>query len=569
MPGATSEQRPIQGAIFAPVCAIGGSAGGVAALQSLFRLLPADLGLAYVVILHLAPDHPSTLHEILGACTRMSVLQVTDNPTLRPNCVYVIPPDRELVIDGDHITARPFSEPRGKRAPIDMFFRSIAAARGDGIAIVLTGAGSDGTLGVRAIKEAGGIIFVQEPSEAAFPSMPQNAIASGEADFVAPLARLVERIVEVAHSKEAVRSLDLDGEANELRRIITFLRARTGHDFSSYKRATVLRRVARRLQVCRLENLGDYADYLRKTPEEAQELFSDLLISVTQFFRDAGAFEVLARQVVRPIFADLEDDGVRAWVVGCATGEEAYSIAMVMLEEAVRRKIQLPIQIFATDLDEGALATAREGRYPRTIEADVSEDRLKRFFIDEGTHYRIRKEVRDAVLFTTHSVLKDPPFMRLDLITCRNLLIYLERALQQQICALFHYGLKAHRFLFLGTAETADATQNLFAPIDREAHLYQARPQAMNTLPVLPQFPPDYRAGMLGRADRSTRVRREVQPGEAHSEALERSAPPSVLVDATHNIVHLSPTAGRFILILPDRSPADCRSLCARNCALT
>jgi two-component system CheB/CheR fusion protein len=545
---ATSAERVMTATRFTPVCAIGASAGGVGALQALFRSLPGDLGLAYVVILHLAPDHPSALDEVLGACTTMSVLQVSDSPTLKPNCVYVIPPDRELVIDGDTITARAFTQPRSKRAPIDLFFRSVAAARGDGMAVVLSGAGSDGALGVRAIKDAGGIVFVQEPSEASFPSMPQNAIASGEADFVAPIARLVEHISEVARSKEAVRSLDADAGSHDLRRIVAFLRTRTGHDFSSYKRATVMRRVMRRMQVCRFENLSDYGDYLHKTPEEAKELFSDLLISVTQFFRDADAFEVLAREAVRPIFEDVKDEGIRAWVVGCATGEEAYSLAMLMLEEAARRKVQLPIQIFATDLDEGALATAREGRYPRSIEADVSEQRLKRFFVDEGTHYRIRKEVRDTVLFTTHSVLKDPPFIRLDLISCRNLLIYLERALQQQICALFHYGLKPYRFLFLGSAETVDASPDLFAPIDRDERLYQTRPQAIHTPPVLPQFRVDQRVADFASVPPASRGTRAPEVGQTHVEALERSAPPSMLVDATHNILHLSPTAGRFIL---------------------
>jgi two-component system, chemotaxis family, CheB/CheR fusion protein len=287
---------------FTPICAIGASAGGVAALQTLFRLLPNDLGLAYVVVVHLAPDHPSAMEQILGACTKMQVHQVQDGPTLKPNCVYVIAPDRELVIDGDNVSARDFTEPRGKRAPIDLFFRSIAAARGDRIGVILTGAGSDGALGARAIKEAGGVVMVQEPAEAAFPMMPQNAIATGAADFIGPLAQLAERIGEIAQSKEAVRSLDMDGAANDLRRIINFLRTRTGHDFSSYKRATVLRRVMRRMQVTRTDTLVDYAELLRTTPEEAQELFSDLLISVTMFFRDRPAFQVLEHRAIGPIF---------------------------------------------------------------------------------------------------------------------------------------------------------------------------------------------------------------------------------------------------------------------------
>ncbi len=536
---------------FVPVCAIGASAGGVSALQNLFRQLPTDLGLAYVVIVHLSPDEPSSLGEILSLCTRMPVYQIEDSPTLKRDCVFVIAPDREVVIDGDNISSRPFTEPRGRRAPIDMFFRSVAAARGDGVAIVLSGAGADGALGVTSIKEAGGVIMVQDPAEASFNAMPQNAIATGAADFVAPIARLVERLTEVARSKEAVRSLDMAGAANDLRRIVALLRARTGHDFSAYKRATVMRRVVRRMQVCRTETLADYADYLLTTPEEAQNLFSDLLISVTMFFRDEQAFEALGRQVIKPLFdaynAD-SDESIRVWVVGCATGEEAYSVAILLHEEMARRSVKVPLQIFATDLDEGALGTAREGRYPRSIEADVSDERLSRFFIDEGTHFRVRKEIRESVLFAKHSVLKEPPFMRLDLITCRNLLIYLERALQAQVCSIFHYGLRSGRYLFLGSAETVDVAADLFAPLDRQARIYSARPHGGHLLPILPQFAAPEQ--QLTNNDRPTPIttERAALPAALHLAALEHNAPASVLVDDGQNILHLSPTAGRFIL---------------------
>lgn len=540
---------------FVPVCAIGASAGGVGALQTLFRLLPDDLGLAYVVVVHLSPEHPSAMHEILAACTKMPVHQVTDGPALMANCVYVIAPDSELVIDGDNVKAQPFTDPRGKRAPIDMFFRSIAAGRGDGIAVVLTGAGSDGALGVRAIKEAGGIVMVQEPAEAGFPSMPQNAIATGVADVVAPLARLAERIADAAHSKEAVRSLDEDGAANDIRRIVAFLRTRTGHDFSGYKRSTVLRRIQRRMQVAQINGLADYAAFLRTNPEEAKELLSDLLISVTMFFRDPETFITLNQRVIRPLMesrsaGDTEGE-IRAWVVGCATGEEAYSLAILLLEEADRLKVSIPIQIFATDLDEGALATAREGRYPRTIEADVSAERLKRFFIDEGTHYRIDRKVRDLILFAAHSVVREPPFMRLDLVTCRNVLIYLERSLQNQVNSIFRYGLKSDGYLFLGTAETADTSDNHFAVVDRDARIYRALPSRPDFVPALSAGPPWSPGRPALTESRLSTVRFDAGEvlGESHAAALEASAPPSALVDAEQGVLHLSPSAGRFILL--------------------
>jgi two-component system, chemotaxis family, CheB/CheR fusion protein len=538
-----SSRSPAKGHV--PICAIGASAGGVQALRSLFRQLPDDLGLAYVVIVHLAPEHPSALAEVLSSCTKMDVHQVTDTPELRPNCIYVSPPDRELVIEGDSVHARAFTEPRGRRAPVDVFFRSIAAARGDGMAVVLSGAGADGSNGVRAIQESGGVVFAQDPAEAEFGAMPQNAIATGVVSFIAPVARLAERIVEVAKSKEAVRSLDEDGVANDLRRIVGFLRARTGHDFSSYKRATVMRRVLRRMQVCRVESPGEYAEMVRSTPEEAHELFDDLLISVTQFFRDEAAYETLARKVIGGLLEEPGEDGVRCWSVGCATGEEAYSLGILLLEEADRRQVKVPIQIFASDLDEGALGTAREGRYPRSIEADVSEERLTRFFIDEGTHYRVRKELRDIVLFASHSVLKDPPFMRLDLIACRNLLIYLERTIQEQLLSLFHYGLEPNGVLFLGSAETAD-TSEFFTNLDREARIYRAVPRTRRHMPALPYGGPEHTHNLPERAPDHHRDRRRA-PLEQHAEALEQTAPPSILVDASQQIVHLSPQAGKFI----------------------
>ncbi len=369
-----------------PICAIGASAGGVRALQDFFAAIDDDLGLAYVVVIHLSPDHPSQLSAILAGRTRMPVEQVDDAPKFRPNCVYVIAPDRELVIEGDKLAARPITQPRSKRAPIDMFFRSVAAARGDGLAVVLSGSGSDGALGIRAIKEAGGVIFVQDPNEAEYPTMPQSAIATGVADFVAPVLTLVQRIVEVVHSKRALRQLKEDEAEQDLAKITRLLRARMGHDFSQYKRTTVMRRVVRRMQVTRHDSIGNYIDYLRGAPEEARELLADLLISVTNFFRDRNAFGTLAEKAIQPIFENLEENmGVRVWVVGCATGEEAYSVAMLLLEQAASSNVHVPIQIFASDLDEKALTVAREGRYPKAIAADVSEGRLQRFFVEDVT----------------------------------------------------------------------------------------------------------------------------------------------------------------------------------------
>ena len=529
-----------------PVCAMGASAGGVTALQYFFSQIADDLGLAYVVIVHLAPDQPSSLAEILATRTSMPVHTVQGSAKLQANCVYVIPPDRELVIKGDDLTARPFSEPRGRRSPIDMFFRSIAAARGDGAAVVLSGSGSDGALGVRAIKEAGGVIFVQDPNEADYMMMPQAAIATGVVDFVAPISRLVTQIADAMRSKEAMHGVGEEEAERELRQIVNYLRRRTGHDFSNYKRATILRRVSRRMQVTGQESLNAYHRFLEANSEEAKELFSDLLISVTSFFRDRAAFAALAEKVVAPIFEQIKGDApIRVWVVGCATGEEAYSIGMLFLEEAAKRGAHPIIQIFASDLDEAALAIARDGRYPKAIEADVTEERLKRFFVEDSGGYRVRKELRDLVLFSLHSALKDPPFIKLDLISCRNLLIYLQRDLQRQLCSLFHYALKPGGFLFLGPAETVDSSASLFRVIDRDARVYAPLAQSEEVAPLLPQLTADHRVRAQG-------MKSPVVPepsrgvGQAHAAALEHHAPPSVLVDGSQRILHLSPNASLF-----------------------
>ncbi|CAN3989415.1 two-component system, NarL family, sensor histidine kinase EvgS [Methylocystis bryophila] len=525
---------------------MGASAGGVTALQAFFSQIGDDLGLAYVVIVHLAPDQPSALAEILATRTSMPVHTVQDSTKLKANCVYVIPPDRELVIKGDDLTARPFSEPRGRRTPIDMFFRSIALAKGDGVAVVLSGSGSDGAVGVRAIKEAGGVIFVQDPNEAEYMMMPQSAIATGVVDFVAPISRLVGQIADVMRSKEAMRGVGEEEAERELRQIVNYLRQRTGHDFSSYKRATILRRVSRRMQVTRQESLNAYYQFLHANADEAKELFSDLLISVTSFFRDRAAYAALAEKVVAPIFDQLQGDApIRIWVVGCATGEEAYSVGMLFLEEAAKRAVHPTLQIFASDLDEAALAVAREGRYPKAIETDMSEERLKRFFVEEGGGYRVKKELRDLVLFSLHSALKDPPFIKLDLISCRNFLIYLQHDLQRQLCSLFHYALKPTGSLFLGSAETVESITSHYRVVDRDARIYAPLAQTEKVAPMLPQLSTDHRPRELG-------PRHYVLPeaviavGHAHATALEQHAPPNVLIDSSQRILHLSPNVSLY-----------------------
>ena len=531
-----------------PTVGIGASAGGVAALQTFLHEIPGNTGAAYVVIVHLEPTHRSELAEILAAKAHMPVQQVNQEMTLEPDNIYVIPPNRRLLITGHEIATFAFDEPRGKRSPIDQFFRSLASQHGKAFAVVLTGAGLDGALGAKAIKEAGGLILVQDPEEAEYPSMPGSAVATGLADVVLPLRELAGQLVELLGAKAYVppeEGLE-PGDEEPLHRILTFLRSKTGHDFLRYKRSTIYRRLARRLHVHKIETLAAYLNLLKSKPEEVQNLFHDLLISVTTFFRDPLAFGALAEKIV-PRLYDLDElaGPIRVWVPGCASGEEAYSIAMLFAGEAAKRDKRRELQIFASDLDPIALNIAREGRYPVAIEAEVGEERLRKYFTSEGDRYRIRREIREMVLFAAHDLLRDPPYSRLHLISCRNLLIYLEKDVQQQVLATFNYALKPGGYLFLGSSETADNASSLFRTIDREARLYQSKGARGDHR----EFPP------LGISARGSEipvlvpiaVQAALLPAN-HQRALELAGPPSILVGIEHQVVNMSESVGRFIL---------------------
>jgi two-component system CheB/CheR fusion protein len=532
------------------VVAIGASAGGLRALQTFFATIPADTGAAFVVVVHLDPERRSELANILAGRTKMPVLQVNDRAKLEGDHVYVIPPNKRLEMIDHEIATSPFQEARGARSPIDQFFRSAALRVGDGFAVIFSGAGSDGAVGVRAVKESGGIVLVQDPGEAEYPSMPRSAISTGVVDVVLPARELAIRLADLIRLKQShslANAPQIDEE--QLRRILAHLRIRTGHDFSKYKRSTVLRRIARRMQVTRSDDLAGYYDALRENTDEAQALLADLLISVTTFFRDIEAFEALRKLALPQLFEHRDpEDTLRVWVCGCATGEEAYSIAMLLLEEAGRHDLRPPIQVFASDLDARALSIARDGRYPSAIEADVSEDRLRRFFTREGDNYRVRQELRDIVLFAHHDLLKDPPFSRVDLISCRNVLIYLDRDLQEQVISTFNYALNPNGFLLLGSSETADNPPGMFRNLDRNARIYQSTVATGDKPRLLPRLLGPIRVreqvAQLGRAGNPSAAFNDAM---SHRRALEKLAPPSILVDETHRVVHLSDSAGRYL----------------------
>ncbi len=481
----TELPAPPAGSAGFPVVGIGASAGGLAAFEAFFFGMPADTNpnMAFVLVQHLAPDHKSMLTDLIGRFTRMQVFEVEDGMQVQPNCAYIIPPNRDMAfIDGTLQLLSPV-EPRGQRLPIDFFFRSLALdQRERAIGIVLSGTGSDGTLGVRAIKAEGGMFMAQDPDSAEFDGMPRSAIATGLVDYVLPPAEMpVQLMAYVAHAfgkPPLLASIPASKAEDALKKIFIALRSHVGHDFSQYKPSTILRRIERRMAVHQLDSIDSYVRFLHQVPSEAEALFRELLIGVTNFFRDPAAFKALEELVIPKLFANNPPgSAIRVWSTGCSTGEEAYSLTILLQEYRETLQQDYTVQVFATDIDSRAIATARAGIYPTSITADISPERLKRFFTLEpdGSGYRIHKSIRDMLVFSEQDLIKDPPFSKLDLICCRNLLIYLGAELQKKIIPLFHYALKPGGILFLGTSEGVGDFDDLFSVLDRKSKLYQRK----------------------------------------------------------------------------------------------
>ncbi len=543
------------------VVGIGASAGGIKALQEFFSLMPSNSGMAFVVILHLSPEHESSLPEIIRHQTEMTVTLVEKSEKVLPNRIYVIPPNAQLeMIDGVIHATEPTSD-RGRRVAIDVFYRTLADVYGkNAVCVVLSGTGTDGTLGLKAIKEANGFAIVQKPDDAEYDSMPQSAISTGIADWILPVSQMPERLIRFRDSSERLH-LTKDDESDavaekiqadeSLREILTVLRVRTGHDFSNYKTPTLVRRIARHLQIHDLSTIPEYLEFLREKPDEIHFLLKNLLINVTNFFRDKEAWDKLAADIVPGLFEGKRlGDTVRVWSCGCASGEEAYSLAMLLDEFTDTLDNPPKIQIFATDVDDEAIAEARAHRYPQTIEADVSPERLKRFFIKEGKYYRIKKELRELVLFAPHNVLRDPPFSRLDLIACRNLLIYLNRETQERVMDIFHFALSRKGFLFLGNAETADAVPTLFSPVDKKQRIYRRRPTPLSQQFTMPRLPVKGRWEVKIPQPSGNRRERTALLEQLHvklRESLESLAPPSIIINQDFDIQYMSENAGRFL----------------------
>jgi two-component system CheB/CheR fusion protein len=468
-----------------PIIGIGASAGGLAAIEAFFSGMPSEVdpGMAFVLVQHLDPDHKSLLTELIQRRTRMQVFEVVDGMVVQANCVYIIPPNRDMAFLNGTLQLLEPAAPRGHRLPIDFLFASLASDQQErAIGVVLSGTGSDGTQGVREIKAQGGMVMVQSPASAEFDGMPQSALATGLVDFELPPAEMATQLIAyVAHAlgRPPHPANELSAmSGNVLKKIFVLLRAQTGHDFSQYKPSTIHRRIERRMAVHQIESMAGYVKYLQQTPLEVQALFNDLLIGVTNFFRDPEAFAALEEKVIPRLFDGKPvGSAVRVWCTGCSTGEEAYSMAILLQERLELLKASYKVQVFATDIDSRAIAVARAGVYPTSIADHVTPERLARFFTLEpdGSAYRIHKAIRDLLVFSEQDVIKDPPFSKLDLISCRNLLIYLGADLQKKLISLFHYALQPGGLLFLGSSESAGEQGDLFAVLERKAKIYQRK----------------------------------------------------------------------------------------------
>jgi chemotaxis methyl-accepting protein methylase len=474
-----------------PIVGIGASAGGLEALELFFANVPEDSGMAFVIVQHLDPTQKGLMVELLQRNTSLRVFQAKDRMQVEAECVYVIPPNKDMSILHGRLHLLDPLAPRGLRLPVDFFFRALAADRQEhSIGVILSGMGSDGTLGLRAIKEKAGVVFVQDPVSAKFDGMPRSAIDAGLADVIAPVEALPGKIItylqHVPLITESGRSSRYTAQS-ALEKVVILLRGQTGTDFSLYKKSTIYRRIERRMRLHQIDKIADYVHFLRENPSETELLFRELLIGVTSFFRDPEAWEQLKAEVFPALITSgTPNQALRAWIPACSSGEEAYSMAILFKEtlEELKSSKNITLQIFATDLDKRTIENAREGVFPANIAADVSADRLNRFFVKVERGYQAAKSIREMIIFAPQNITMDPPFTKLDILSCRNLLIYLTQELQKRLFPLFHYSLNPGGFLILGNAETVGTFTNLFAPLGRKTRLYRRLDYTLSTEPI-------------------------------------------------------------------------------------
>ncbi|MDP2180538.1 chemotaxis protein CheB [Methylicorpusculum sp.] len=538
-----------------PIVGIGASAGGLEALEQFFRHAPIDSGMAFVLVQHLDPNHASLLTEIMQRTTSMPVVEAQDQVQVARNCVYVIPPNRDMAIFHGKLQLSVPNEPRGQRMPIDAFLRSLAEDQEEkAVGIILSGTGTDGTLGLRAILGAGGLSLVQEPATAKYDGMPTSAIHAGYASLVLPVVKMPDALLKGAGIM-TVRP-EMPKVVKGINRILMQLRTITGHDFALYKKSTIGRRIERRMSQNNIDDADVYALYLKENPAEVHLLFKELLINVTNFFRDIEAFAVLENEILPQLCADKPDNYLfRVWVAGCATGEEAYSIAILLRERMAQSHQEFKVQIYSTDLDDDAIATARAGFYPPNIAQDVTPERLRRFFIKEEAGYRVKKEIREMIVFATQNVIKDPPFTKLDLLSCRNLMIYLEAEMQNRLIPMFHYALKPGGVLFLSPSESVGNHTELFSSLNRKWKLYRATHSIKSSRALMAHVVSW--ASESGDTDSEETMKKITEPNFAELTRrllVQCFAPASVVIDHKGNILYVHGDTGKYLRPAPGQA---------------
>jgi two-component system CheB/CheR fusion protein len=535
-----------------PIVGIGASAGGLEALGQFFEHIPNDNGMAFVVIQHLAPNHVGVMPELLQRTTKMKVVQASDRLKVLPNHVYVIPPNKSMSILKGYLFLFEPVEMKGLRLPIDLFFRSLAEdQQKDSVGIILSGMGSDGSLGLKAIKEKNGIAMVQEPLSAKFDGMPNSAINATIIDITAPAGELFSRLVTfLKHSAGMALKPEIDNKSKtNLEKIIILLRTHTGHDFSLYKKSTLFRRIERRMSVHQIDKIANYIRFLQENPAELDILFKELLIGVTNFFRDTLVWDKMKNEILPGLFNEMPNGQViRAWIIGCSTGEEAYSLAIVFKEavEKLKNDKKISLQIFATDIDVDAIDIARKGIFSSNILADVSPERINQYFTKDGNVYHVNSNIREMILFAPHNVIKDPPFTKIDILTCRNLLIYMETELQKKMMNLFHYSLNTGGVMLLGSSENENSKHMLFSPIDSKLKIYKR--SSVSPGNNLLSFPSSFSNERLKPTED---IKPKNTEGNIQSLAdqliLKHYAPASVLVNQEGDILYITGRTGTYL----------------------
>lgn len=536
-----------------PIVGIGASAGGLECFKEFFGKIAPDTGMAFVLVSHLSPGHVSMLSEIIQRVTKMTVVEARDLMTIEPNHVYVIPPNQTMaVFDGSLQLSEP-EEPKGQRLPIDIFLRSLADEQEeDAIAVIFSGTGTDGTLGLAAVHDAGGVSFVQDPSTAAYEGMPNSAVRTGLATYVLSVEEIAEQLtayVKGSFGKKIKPASPAPAATSALNKILLLVRTRTGHDFSLYKKTTIYRRIEWRMSANGIGTNESYARYLAENPAETQLLFKDLLINVTSFFRDPEAFEALREEILPRLFDKKPDNHVfRVWVSGCATGEEAYSIAMVFREYMNTIKRDLKVQIYATDIDEEAIVAARAGLYPDGVAADVPPEALRKFFLKEDAGYRVKKDIREMIIFAVQNVIKDPPFTKLDLLSCRNLLIYLEPELQERLIPVFHYALLPGGVLFLSSSENIGNFSDIFKPINRKWKFFERKTGVLLTPQLMVKTPSRIYGKVAVEPIEHFKFAKPASFTQLIQNVLFQAyVPPSVLSDEKGDIVYVHGDTGKYL----------------------